>query len=216
MALAEPDHHPPEGILPGNSHRRSLMHFYSGPPMQNLSGVDTSRLQPGLPARPQPRPSPSCSSSSAGSTRRAQVHHLRQRHRLRPAWPAPNHARHDNMVLRQPMPPGKRAASKTPMADYDAGCRAISISTASRTRRIQGITLTVNLTPRKCLGFKTPFQASSPSLAKTSKSASHETVAVRSGIQVPADRNCLFEPAGGPRPLDVGAVSRCVGQADRT
>jgi IS30 family transposase len=34
---------------------------------------------------------------------------------------------------------------------------------------IQDIVITANLTPRKCLGFKTPFQATSKSLAKTPK-----------------------------------------------
>ena len=38
---------------------------------------------------------------------------------------------------------------------------------------IQDIVLTANLTPRKCLGFKTPFQAMLAELGKTFKSASH-------------------------------------------
>ena len=48
---------------------------------------------------------------------------------------------------------------------------------------VQDILLTVNLTPRMCLGFKTPFQAILAELGKDFKSASHETVALRSGIQ---------------------------------
>ena len=47
---------------------------------------------------------------------------------------------------------------------------------------IQDIVLTANLTPRKCLGFKTPFQAILKDLAKTCKSASHRPVAPRSRI----------------------------------
>jgi IS30 family transposase len=38
---------------------------------------------------------------------------------------------------------------------------------------IPDIVLTTNLTPRKCLGFKTPFQAIVKEPAKTCKSASH-------------------------------------------
>src|SRR5205807_665556 len=47
---------------------------------------------------------------------------------------------------------------------------------------IQDIVITANLTPRKCLGFKTPFQAILKSLAKTLKSASLEPVALRPRI----------------------------------
>jgi hypothetical protein len=50
-------------------------------------------------------------------------------------------------------------------------------------REIQEIVLTTNLTPRKCLGFKTPFQALLPSLERTSKYASLNLVAFSSGIQ---------------------------------
>ena len=50
---------------------------------------------------------------------------------------------------------------------------------------IQEIVLTTNLTPRKCLGFKTPFQALVAELGRTFKSASLRRVALRSGIQVP-------------------------------
>jgi transposase, IS30 family len=39
-------------------------------------------------------------------------------------------------------------------------------------KEIQDIVITANLTPRKCLGFQTPFQAISKSLAKTCKSGS--------------------------------------------
>jgi len=61
------------------------------------------------------------------------------------------------------------------MADYDAGCRVTSTSTwlprdididAVSDVEIQDILLTVNLTPRKCLGFKTPFQAILAELGK--------------------------------------------------
>ena len=48
---------------------------------------------------------------------------------------------------------------------------------------IQDIVITANLTPRKCLGFKTLSRRSSKSLAKTCKSGSHSPVALGSGIQ---------------------------------
>ena len=48
---------------------------------------------------------------------------------------------------------------------------------------IQDIVLTANLTPRKCLGFKTPFQAILTELGKDVKSGSHRPVAPRSRIQ---------------------------------
>ena len=55
---------------------------------------------------------------------------------------------------------------KTPTADYDAGCRvSIDIDKVSD-EEIQDIILTANLTPRKCLGFKTPFQAILKELGK--------------------------------------------------
>ena len=56
-----------------------------------------------------------------------------------------------------PTPPGKKAALKTPMVDYDD-----RISD----EEIQDIVMTANLTPRKCLGFKTPFQAILKELGK--------------------------------------------------
>ena len=48
---------------------------------------------------------------------------------------------------------------------------------------IQEIVLTTNLTPRKCLRFKTPSQPCLPSLERTFKSASLNLVALHSGIQ---------------------------------
>jgi IS30 family transposase len=57
------------------------------------------------------------------------------------------------------MPRGKRAGSKTPTADYDAWLpRQIDIDKVSD-EEIQDIVMIANLTPRKCLGFKTPLQA---------------------------------------------------------
>ena len=78
------------------------------------------------------------------------------------------------------MPHGKKAASKTPMDAYVDGCRATSISTAHPTRTSE-IVLTTNLTPRKCLGFKTPFQALLAELGKDVQIASLKRVALRSG-----------------------------------
>ena len=62
------------------------------------------------------------------------------------------------------MPHGKKAASKTPMDAYVDGCR-VDIDRMSE-EEIQEIVLSANLTPRKCLGFKTPFQALLAELGK--------------------------------------------------
>jgi transposase, IS30 family len=65
-----------------------------------------------------------------------------------------------------PMPRGKRAGSKTPTADYDAGLpRQTDIDKVSD-EEIQDIVITGNLTPRKYLGFKTPFQGILKELGK--------------------------------------------------
>jgi hypothetical protein len=56
------------------------------------------------------------------------------------------------------MPRGKRAGLKTPTADYGAGCHVRSTSTKCSDQEIQDIVITATLTPRKCLGFKTPLQ----------------------------------------------------------
>ena len=52
------------------------------------------------------------------------------------------------------------------MDAYADGCRATSISTRTSDQEIQEIVLTTNLTPRKCLGFKTPLQALLAELGK--------------------------------------------------
>jgi IS30 family transposase len=61
---------------------------------------------------------------------------------------------------------GKRAGSKTPTVDYAAGCLVRSTSTKYLTRKSKTVVITANLTPRKCLGFKTPFQAILKELGK--------------------------------------------------
>ena len=48
---------------------------------------------------------------------------------------------------------------------------------------IQDIVITAKLTPRKCLGFKTPFQAILKELGKDVKSALHRPVELGSKIQ---------------------------------
>ena len=65
-----------------------------------------------------------------------------------------------------PTPPGRKAASKMPIIDYDAWLpRHIDIDRLSD-EEIQDIVITANLTPRKCLGFKTPFQGILKELGK--------------------------------------------------
>ena len=63
--------------------------------------------------------------------------------------------------------------------------RQIDIDEASD-EEIQDIILTANLPPRKCLGFKTPFQAILKELGKESKFSFHKPVAPRSRIHEPA------------------------------
>ena len=48
------------------------------------------------------------------------------------------------------------------MDAYVDGCRATWISTGQSDQDIQEIVLTTNLTPRKCLGFKTPCLDGAP------------------------------------------------------
>ncbi len=87
----------------------------------------------------------------------AQVRHFRQRHRIRPAWATQDHARYGDLVLRRLCLMAKRRHRKrqwtlTSMAAASPGYRP-------NVRRGNPGVLSANLTPRKCLGFKTPFQA---------------------------------------------------------
>jgi transposase, IS30 family len=64
------------------------------------------------------------------------------------------------------MPRGKRAGSKTPNGRLRRWLpRQIDIDKVSD-EEIQDIVMTANLTPRKCLGFKTPLQAILKELGK--------------------------------------------------
>ena len=77
-----------------------------------------------------------------------------------------DHARYDDLVLRRFYLMAKKAASKTPMDAYVDGCRATWISTGHPTQTSKESSSRANLTPRKCLGFKTPFQALIAELGK--------------------------------------------------
>ena len=63
----------------------------------------------------------------------AKINHLRQRHRLRPARPAQDYARHDDLVLRRLCLMAKRR-HRTPMDAYVDGCHATWISTGHPTQ----------------------------------------------------------------------------------
>src|SRR5271169_6496892 len=94
----------------------------------------------------------------------AKINHFRQRHRLRPTPPAQDYARHDDLVLRRLCLMAKTRRRKrqwtlTPMAAPPPRYRP-------HIRPGHPIVLTTNLTPRKCLGFKTPFQALLAELGK--------------------------------------------------
>jgi IS30 family transposase len=54
--------------------------------------------------------------------------------------------------------PWQKGWVENPTADYGAGCHVRSTSTKCSDQEIQDIVITANLTPRKCLGFKTPLQ----------------------------------------------------------
>ena len=81
------------------------------------------------------------------------------------------------------MPRGKKAGSKTPTVDYDAGCLVRSTSTKCQTKKFRTSSSPPISRPESAWGFKTPFQAILKSLAKTCKSGSHSPVALGSRIQ---------------------------------
>src|SRR3954468_1322119 len=78
---------------------------------------------------------------------------------------------------------GKKAASKTPMADYDDGCRVTSISTRSPIKTSRRSSSPPISRPVNASASRHRSRSSSPNLEKTSKSASLDAVALRSGIQ---------------------------------
>jgi hypothetical protein len=112
------------------------------------------------------------------------------------------------------MPHGKKAASKTPMDAYADGCRAASISTGHPDREIQEIVLTTNLTPRKCLGFKTPFQwkgCSNPLLLTSLRFAPESRPPRRRAMR----RLCAGRSAIRGRPLQREGRARQIGNRER-
>jgi IS30 family transposase len=83
------------------------------------------------------------------------------------------------------MPRGKRAGVENANGRIRRWLpRQIDIDKVSD-EEIQDIVMTANLTPRKCLGFKTPLQTILKELAKTYKSGLHRPVALGSRIQAP-------------------------------
>ena len=84
----------------------------------------------------------------------------------------------------------QKAASKTPMGLRRWLPGHLDIDRTSD-REIQEIVLTTNLTPRKCLGFKTPFQALLAELGKDIQIRFSNLVALHSGIQ--ACYNLMFQ-----------------------
>jgi hypothetical protein len=133
----------------------------------------------GAPERRPPRPSRSCWRFFA---------------RIKPALRKsitfnndPAFAPHGCRRARAPWPPG--SAMLTPLGGVANANgrlrrwlpRLIDIDRRSD-EEIQDIVITVNRTPRKCLGFKSPSRRSSKSLAKTPKSAWLEPVALRARI----------------------------------
>src|SRR5215472_16323221 len=80
------------------------------------------------------------------------------------------------------MPPGKKAASKTPMADYDDGCRVTSISTSSPITTSRRSSSPLISRPANASASRHHSRPSTPNLEKTSKSASLDPVALHPGI----------------------------------
>src|SRR5205085_11485112 len=80
------------------------------------------------------------------------------------------------------MPPGKKAASKTPMADYDDGCRVTSISTSSPITTSRRSSSPLISRPANASASRHRSRPSTPNLEKTSKSVSLDPVALHPGI----------------------------------
>ena len=74
-------------------------------------------------------------------------------------------------------PSGKRAESKTPMADYDDGCRVKSISTKCPTKKSRTSSSPPISRRENASVSRRHSRRSSESLAKTCKSGSHKPVA---------------------------------------
>src|SRR5271165_4631507 len=86
------------------------------------------------------------------------------------------------------MPHGKEAASKTPMDAYVDGCRATWISTGYIRPGHPGDRPHDQPHPPQMPRVQDAIPPCLPSLERTSKSASLKLVALRSGIEDPADR----------------------------
>src|SRR5580700_652202 len=82
-----------------------------------------------------------------------------------------------------PMPRGKRAESKTPTVDYDAGCLVRSTSTKCPTKKFRTSSSPPISRPENAWASRPLSRRSSKSLAKTCKSGSHSPVALGSRIQ---------------------------------
>src|SRR4249920_2192679 len=74
------------------------------------------------------------------------------------------------------MPRGKRAGSKMPTADYDAGCRVRSTSTKCPTRKSRTSSSPPISRPENAWASRPLFRQSSKSLAKTCKSGSRKAL----------------------------------------
>ena len=155
-----------------------------GPCSSCMSASHGSRSPRGSWAKPPPRPYRPCSPYSARPPL-AQVHHFRQRHRIRPAWAAQDHARYGDLVLRRLCLMAKRRHRKrqwtlTSMAAASPGYRPNVRRGNPGDRPLANLTTSrranASASRRHC-------RPCSPSLARTFKSASLNPVALGSGIQ---------------------------------
>src|SRR4029077_14731800 len=87
------------------------------------------------------------------------------------------------------MPRGKRAGSKMPTADYDAGCPVKSTSTKCPTRKSRTSSSPPISRPENAWASRPLFRQSSKSLAKTCKSGLLSPVALGARIQARASAN---------------------------
>src|SRR5438270_10365338 len=101
------------------------------------------------------------------------------------------------------MPPGKKAASKTPMADYDDGCRVTSISTSSPITTSRRSSSPLISRPANASASRHRSRPSTPNLEKTSKSVSLDPVALHPGIHDPSNQD-KFDPFLTPCQDNVG------------
>src|SRR4029077_5712994 len=101
------------------------------------------------------------------------------------------------------MPRGKRAGSKMPTADYDAGCRVRSTSTKCPTRKSRTSSLPPISRPENAWASRLLFRQSSKRLAKTCKSGSHKAL-LHLALESRAGAGCAVDAGDIVWAADIG------------